>query len=365
MKDFWHHVYFENTVRDYVIVLTTIVVIGVVLYGFKKTVLNRLKKWASKFDNTIYRNVIAGIENSVFPIIYTLLIYGTINYLTVPPKIMGVIKVAVWVVVMFFILKSVTIGVRHYIFGRIEEKTESEARKKQAHGLIVIINVVIWILGFVFLLDNLGYNIGTLIAGLGIGGIAIALAAQTILGDLFAYFIIYFDKPFEIGDFIIFDEKAGVVEYIGLKTTRIRTLGGEQLVCSNVDLTDSRVHNYKRMKTRRVVFSFRIILQTSAEKIRAVPVLVKNIIEQLDDVRFDRCHFMNIGQSSLDYETVYYIHSADYNVYMDIHQQILLGIFEAFEKRGITIAYPTQTLYLKEQGVNEHPDLSKEESHSI
>lgn len=353
MTHWWEQTFLGNPILDYLIVLATIVIAGFVLYALRKTVLEKLKSWAAKSSHVIYTHTLAGIENSVFPIVFVLVIYSSLRYLVIPPNIMDKVRVLVWIVVMFFILKSVTIGIRHFIAGRIEERTESEARKKQANGLILILNFIIWIIGFVFLLDNLGYNIGTLIAGLGIGGIAIALAAQTILSDLFAYFVIYFDKPFEIGDFIIFDEKAGVVEYIGLKTTRIRTLSGEQLICSNVDLTDARVHNYKRMATRRVVFELSVTHQTPLSLVQEVPGILKNAIEAQENTRFDRAHFMRIAKASLDYEIVYYINGSDYNLYMDIHQAILLMVKKAFENKGIELAYPTQTIYLQPRGVEE------------
>ena len=359
MNNWWQKVYFGNSVEDWLIALGVIVLAGTVLYAIKKTVIRRLKKWASKTDNSIDDIIVAGIERSVMPLIYFLIVYAAINYLSVPEKIMSKVRVAVWIIVMFYILRSVTSGVRHFIFGKIKEKTESEARKKQANGLVLVVSVTIWILGFVFLLDNLGYNIGTLIAGLGIGGIAIALAAQTILGDLFSYFIIYFDKPFEIGDFINFDNKAGTVEYIGLKTTRIKTPSGEQLICSNKDLTDSRIHNFKRMERRRVVFKISITYQTAATTIKEIPVLVKDIIEQSENVQFDRAHFMNIGPSTIDFEFVYYVLSADYMLYMDRQQNILLLIFETFEKKKIKFSYPTQTLFLEQNQANTEANADK------
>lgn len=207
MQKWWQQVYLGNTVQDWMIALGTIILAGVILHTFKKTVLRKLKEWATKTRSNIDDIILAGIERSVIPLIYIFIVYGAIHYLTIPVNIMSKIKVIVWILVMFYLLRAATAVVRHFIVGRIEEKTESVTRKKQATGLILIINITIWIIGFVFLLDNLGYNIKTLIAGLGIGGIAIALAAQTILGDLFSYFIIYFDKPFEIGDYIIFDDK--------------------------------------------------------------------------------------------------------------------------------------------------------------
>lgn len=208
-------------------------------------------------------------------------------------------------------------------------------------------------MGLVFLLDNLGFRVSAVITGLGIGGIAVALAAQAILGDLFAYFVIFFDRPFETGDFIVVEDKQGAVEYIGLKTTRVRSLNGEQLIFSNKDLTDSRIHNYKKMERRRAVFQLGVTYQTPLEQIREISGLVKQIIENQQDVVFDRGHFTKYGDFSLNFEFVYYILATDYNKYMDIQQTINLAIFELFEKKGIEFAYPTQTLFMTKVNTNE------------
>ena len=183
MNNWWEKIYFGNSIQDWIIAAGIIVTGIVLLYTLRKVVLIQLKRLASKTSNSIDDIIVVGIERSLIPLLYILVIYIAINYLSVPIKIMNKIKVALWVVVMFFILKSVTAAIRYFIFGSLKDKPDNEARKKQANGLILILNITIWILGFVFLLDNLGYNISTLIAGLGIGGIAIALSVQTILGD--------------------------------------------------------------------------------------------------------------------------------------------------------------------------------------
>jgi small-conductance mechanosensitive channel len=186
------------------------------------------------------------------------------------------------------------------------------------------------------------------VAGLGIGGIAVALAIQNILGDLFASLSIALDKPFVIGDFIIVDQLLGTVEHIGLKTTRIRSLSGEQIVFSNADLLNSRIRNYKRMYERRVVFSIGVTYQTPYEKLASIGTTLKEIIESQPDVRFDRAHFREYADSSLNYEVVYYVKSPDYNRYMDIQQAINLEIYRRFQDGGIEFAYPTRTLYLQD-----------------
>ena len=196
-------------------------------------------------------------------------------------------------------------------------------------------------------LDNIpGVKITTLIASLGIGGIAVAMAVQNILADLFASLSIVLDKPFVIGDFIIVDTHMGSVEYIGLKTTRIRSLSGEQLVFANSDLLKSRIRNYKRMAERRVVFTIGVLYQTPLEKLKLIPTIIREAIEGQDNVRFDRSHFQGYGDSALMFETVFYILGADYNLYMDIQQAINFEIFRRFKEEDISFAYPTRTLFL-------------------
>jgi small-conductance mechanosensitive channel len=233
----------------------------------------------------------------------------------------------------------------------IKKQERGEEKARQLRGMTVLINIFVWVIGLVFIMDNLGFDISAVIAGLGIGGIAIALAAQTILGDLFSYFVIFFDRPFEVGDFITVQDKVGTVEYTGIKTTRIRALTGEQLVFSNTDLTNSRIHNFKKMQERRVVFKLGVIYQTTAAQLEEIPKIVRGIIESHSDVRFDRGHFASYGDFSLNFEFVYYVFGSDYVKYMDTQQSINLKIYNEFEKRKIGFAYPTQTLFVNKEEV--------------
>jgi len=209
--------------------------------------------------------------------------------------------------------------------------------------------VVLWALILLLVLDNLGINITALVAGLGVGGIAVALAVQTILGDLFASLSIVLDKPFVIGDFLVVDDLLGSVEYVGLKTTRLRSLSGEQLVLSNSDLLKSRIRNFGRMYERRVVFNIGVTYQTPRDKLIQIPGIIREAIEKQDKTRFDRSHFKEYGNFSLNFESVYFVHGPDYNQYMDIHQAVNLYIHEQFEELGIEFAYPTQTVILQQQ----------------
>ncbi|MDT8903507.1 mechanosensitive ion channel family protein [Anaeroselena agilis] len=220
-------------------------------------------------------------------------------------------------------------------------------KERSLRAIAPIFKVTVWMIGLVFLLDNLGFEISAVVAGLGIGGIAVALAAQAVLGDLFSYVAIVFDRPFEIGDFIIIGEHMGTIEHVGIKTTRIRSLSGEQVVFSNSDLTNSRIRNYKRMITRRVLFKFGVIYSTADEQLKEIPAIVKRIIEAAEGTTFDRAHFFSFGDFSLDFEVVYYVQGNDYNRYMDVQQTINLNLKEEFARRNIEFAFPTQTLYLQ------------------
>ena len=206
--------------------------------------------------------------------------------------------------------------------------------------------ILLWIVILLLILDNVGVKVTALIAGLGVGGIAIALAIQNILGDVLASLSIIIDKPFIIGDFLTVGEHMGSVETIGLKTTRLRSLSGEQLVFPNNDLLSSRIRNYGRMAERRVVFSIGVTYQTPREKLERIPQILREVIETQEKVRFDRSHFKAYGEFSIGFETVYYVLVPDYTIHMDVQQAINLKIHERFEKEGIEFAYPTQTLHL-------------------
>lgn len=189
-------------------------------------------------------------------------------------------------------------------------------------------------------LDILGFNITALVAGLGVGGVAVALAVQNILGDLFSSMTIIFGKPFEVGDFIVVGTAMGTVESIGIKTTRLRALSGEQIIFSNSDILKTRIHNYKRMNERRVTFNVRLAFETSVEKIRRAKEILSEEISKLEKTVFERCHFFQIGEYSMDFEVVYLFKDADMKNYMDIHEKLLLNMRLRFQKEGIDLAIP-------------------------
>jgi small-conductance mechanosensitive channel len=279
-------------------------------------------------------------------VLFIISIYGGSKILALPASletflsylalIAGGIQIGIWAA--FLITKLVT--------GYVISKTDQEDIPSGIAVTTLLARVIVWSFIVLLVLDNLGFNITTLVAGLGVGGIAIAMASQNILADLFASLSILLDKPFKVGDFIIVGEFLGSVEYIGLKTTRLRSLGGEQLVFSNTDLLSSRIRNYKRMLERRIAFTIGVEYDTDYEKLKRVPGMIKDIISSVELTRFDRSHFISYGDFSLKIETVYYILSPDYNIYADVQQEINLKIFKKFKEEKIVFAFPTQTIHL-------------------
>jgi small-conductance mechanosensitive channel len=224
-----------------------------------------------------------------------------------------------------------------------------------------MLRALLWSVLLLAILANMGVNITAFVASLGVGGVAVALAVQSILSDLFASLAIGLDKPFEIGDFIVFGDVAGSIEHIGLKTTRIRSLSGEQIVCSNTELLKNTIHNYKRMSERRILFGFGVTYDASPEQLREIPQIVKQAVESAGNTRFDRAHFKQFGESSLDFEVVYYVTEPGYNVYMDIQQHINLDLMTALANNAVEFAFPTRTLHVVGDGVHEAESTQRPE----
>ncbi len=349
VKELLNRSIWANSLREYLI-LAVILLAGILLIRIVDRILMRkLKKWSKASKTTIDDFILDVFEKIIVPALYFGVFYMSINTLSLAPWLGGTLEIAgvavVTVVIARILVALVVYGLRTYL----SKRGKDNALERSLKGILVICKFLIWGLAVIFFLDNLGLEITSVIAGLGIGGVAVALAAQAVLGDLFSYFAILFDRPFEIGDFIIIGDFLGTIEHVGIKTTRIRSLGGEQLVFSNTDLTNSRVRNYKRMGKRRVVFKLGVVYQTPLTQLKEIPKIIKGIIGNIEDTVFDRAHFFSYGDFSLIFEVVYYVIGADYNKYMDIQQNVNLAIMEEFKKRGIEFAYPTQTLFLTKE----------------
>lgn len=345
---FLEKVYLGNTVQNWLIALVILLVAFTVLKIIQRLVISRLSKLAAATDNQIDDLLVSMLKQTKFFILLVASAYVATQAITIKPSL-----AVLWQKVFILILivqgglwagVGISFGLQRTVARRMNQDASSATT---INLLGFIARVVLWVIVLLLILDNLGVNITGLVAGLGIGGIAVALALQNILGDLFASLSIVLDKPFIIGDFVVVDALSGTVEHIGLKTTRVRSLSGEQLIFSNNDLLKSRIRNYKRMEERRIVFGFGIVYQTPLEKLTFIKTMVGDIIKKQENARLDRVHFKEYGASSLDFEVVYFVAKPDFNLYMDVQEAINLEIFRRFQEEGIEFAYPTRTLYLQ------------------
>jgi small-conductance mechanosensitive channel len=273
--------------------------------------------------------------------------YAALLSLEIPPRIERVVALVAIAALLLQVAVWGHRAISFWIRRRVESSRATDPDGATALSLIGFgARMLLWIFILLLGLDQLGFDITALLAGLGVGGIAVALATQNILGDLFASLSIVLDKPFVVGDFIVIDNLRGTVERVGIKTTRIRSLDGEMLVFSNADLLKSRIQNYQRMMERRVLFSVGVTYQTPNEKVGRITQWLREAVEAQQGTRFDRAHFKEYGNSALVFEVVYYVLTRDYNTFMDVQQAINLAIFARFAQEGVDFAYPTRTLHI-------------------
>jgi small-conductance mechanosensitive channel len=339
--------YYGNTLLTWILAFSVMVFMFIVLRLAKRPVLKRLTRLTDQTKTQWDDLVVDLLQKTRVFLLAVVAFYAGLLVLDLPSKIENL---TVKVLIMAFLAQGAIWAdalVVYLIKLLVEKKTEEDVSSVAMITMFGFVSrVAVWSIVILLALDNIGINVTALVAGLGIGGVAIALASQNVLGDLFASISIVLDKPFVIGDFIIVGDMLGSVEHIGIKTTRVRSLFGEQLVFSNNDLLNSRIRNYKRMDERRVVFSIGVVYQTPYEKLSAIPGMVRKIVEEQEQTRFDRAHFSKYGDFALIYEIVYYVKIPDYNAYMDIQEAINLEIYRTFHEEGIDFAYPTQTVFM-------------------
>ncbi len=336
-----------NTIQTYFIATFFFIGTLVVLRLIDRYIVKKLKSWLEKKSYPKFSIILTSLQEVITPFIYITAFYLATLQLHFSRRFERVIHFVV-VVVLIVQLTKLLLQVGLYFFERNWVQKRFQAGSAAiARSLVTIIKVVVWGLAFVFILDNLGFNISAVVAGLGITGIAVALAAQTFLGDLFNYFVIFFDKPFEMGDFIIAGDVMGSIENVGVKTTRIRSLEGEEIIFPNSQLASSKIRNYKRMQQRRIQFKIGLAYETTSRQLEKIPQMIQKIIESIPETRFDRAHFQGYGDFSLNIEVVYFVLNADYNRYMDIQQRINLEIKKMMEEEKVIFAYTTQRLLLK------------------
>lgn len=335
-----------NSLFDYSISFLTFVIAIISFKFFQLLLIHRLKKLASK-THTQIDDTLIDIVQSIKPRFYYLAaLYIALQLLNIHRFITQSTYTLLIVFGVFQLIEISSIFIEYFTQNILSKKADSDTQSAIT-ALKIVSKILIWTFGALLLLSNLGFDVTSLIAGLGIGGVAVALAVQNILGDLLSSFSIYFDKPFQAGDFIIVNpDTMGVVQKIGIKTTRIQALQGEEIVVPNQMLTNTTIQNFKKLRKRRVVFNLGITYETNQNKLTKAPQIIADIINNIDNAEFDRAHFNQFGDSALNLEIVYYATTSDYNQYMDIQQQINLDIFSQFAKHQIDFAYPTQTVFL-------------------
>ncbi len=351
----------DNTALDWLIALSATLLFFTVPFFTRRIIMFRLRRLPPKDKTPVLQYILNSLEriNRLFMVIAALYIGSLFLNLTVEER--KVVDKTILIALIFQAGILISFNVRRWIFSYLMRKSKRDASSMSALSIFNFISqIVVWTVVLILVVENMGFDATALVTGLGIGGIAVALALQNVLSDLFGSLSIVLDKPFVIGDFIIFDNFGflGTVEHIGIKTTRLRSISGEQIVCSNNDLLNTRIRNFQRMNERRVVFKVGVTYQTKHDLLKEIPEILKTAVNRHESTRFDRAHFQSFGDFALMFEVVYYILCADYVVYMDTQQAINLEIFQIFEEKGIEFAYPTQTIHLphEERTISSPPE---------
>jgi small-conductance mechanosensitive channel len=341
-----NYIILGNPVADWLVALVAMVAVAAGLDALKSIVARRLGVRAARTTTRLDDIAVATLRSTKLPVLGIVGLYVGASLLTLPAKAdLFIGRFAITALLIQVALWGDT-GLRTWLLVTRAQRSEDPDRVTSSAAITFLVRVALWAIVALMVLDNLGVNITTLVASLGIGGIAIALAVQSILGDLFASLSIVLDKPFVVGDFIIVDKMLGTVEKIGLKTTRVRSLGGEQIVFSNNDLLKSRIQNLRRMESRRIVFGFGVSYQTPEPVLRALPAMLEEIVRSQPQVRFDRAHLSGLAAPSFNYEIVYYVDNTDYTIYMDVQQEIYLRIVALLQSQGVSLALPVQTVHV-------------------
>jgi small-conductance mechanosensitive channel len=342
LEGWLHYSVGQNSIKDLVVAAGIFIGVLVVFYIVKNVIVARLKHLAQKTDTQV-DDVVMGFIHDIKSIVgASIALYVASQYLVVPEIFTNIVKAIVLILLVYEGLKFIETLLDFAISNNMDE-TEGGHLRSLLH---LIIRIVLWVVAILMILSNLGINVNSLVASLGIGGIAIALAAQTILGDLFSAFSIYFDKPFKPGDFVVIGEHMGTIKHVGLKTTRINAKGGEELVVPNTEMTSTRVQNFGLLEKRRVDFTVGVTYEAPREKLTKIPEIIEKAVTSQKNTEFGRAHLHEFGESELIYHVLYYATTADYDEYMDIQEAINYAILEEYEKEGLEMAYPTRTIHM-------------------
>jgi small-conductance mechanosensitive channel len=347
--------FFGNTGEDYIAALTIFLGLFLAFFIFQKLIIARIRRAVDRTENDVDDFFLKLVEHIKPPFYLFVALFIAIQRLKLDPFVE---KMAFAIFIIIVVIQTI-LTVQKVIDYVVNKKIKASVKEKDAQTMVRLIGqvakIVLWVLGGLLILANLGVNINSLIAGLGIGGIAIALAFQSVLGDIFASFSIFIDKPFKVGDFIKTKKDSGTVQKIGIKTSRIKSLAGSELVIPNKELTDARINNFKQMKERRIASTIGVTYDTDIEKVKKIPEMIETILKKDENIRPSRIHFKKFGASSLDFEIVYFIKTSNFKTYMDSRQRFNLGLMEKFKQEKIEFAYPTQTVFLN----NENTDKNK------
>ncbi len=326
-------------------------VILVALRLTKSLIHQKVKTFAQITKNDFDDLVIKILDGFGVAFYLTLSAFLSLEIIDFQDRYSSIIENFVFVLMTYYIIKSLT-TISSYLFKKLLK--DQKAKYDDFDPTIIkVLNTavksILWILGLLFLLQNFNYSISAILGGIGVVGIAIAFALQSVLKNVFAFFSIYFDKPFKVGDFIVLNDKqSGTVKKIGIRSTRIKTLRGEELVISNEDLTNARVQNFKKLTERRVSIDFQVTYDTPAKKLEKINSWVQEIVEAQEQTRFSRSHLRDLSEFSIIFEFVYFVENSDYNIHMDIKQAINLALIKKLEKEGVSFAYPTKTIHVKQ-----------------
>lgn len=344
LRDYFNLGQLESEIATAIIIFAIAVILGWIVYLiFERYVSGWTKKTKTKIDDEILRNIRA-------PVLLLAFLFGlsyALNSLTILAPYAEVIAIAFTIAQILIVTFIIT-----RILNVVTSWLAQRKRRVSKHILFALRQIVkgaVFVFAFLAILVAVDVDLSGVIVGFGVGGIAIALALQNVLTDVFSAFSIYFDRPFEVGDFIVVGDYSGTVKKIGIKSTRLQLLQGEELVMSNRELTTTSLRNFRKLKKRRVVFKLSVAADTSVEKMKEIPSLIENIIQNIELAEFERAHLRGFGEFSLNFEVVYYLKTSDYNTYMDAQQKINFEILEAFEKEGIVMPFPTQTIFLQKE----------------
>lgn len=321
-------------------------VVWAVLWILRDLTASRYQKYASTKNPTLLRLIAYLIGNTTQILFFAVALDAAQESLTLPDKVQRIVSNTVMILILVQIGLWAGRSVRFYLEMKERERGADRVFSGSLDIISFVARVLIWSLLILVALDNLGVNITALLAGLGVGGVAVALALQNILGDLFASLSIALDKPFVIGDNLTIDAFIGKVEHIGIKTTRLRSEGGEQIILSNADILKSRVRNFGRLSQQRILATIRLGFDTPTEKLRALPKLLEDVVREHPQAHFERCHLKTLGESAFQFELSYFVQQPSANPILDLQQAVNFRIIDELRRLGLEFAYPAQRVFV-------------------